>query len=218
MTAVATNPIPDAPCTALLFGGTFDPPHRGHLTLPIEARDEIGADLVVYIPAGRSPHKRSNPIASGAQRVEMLRAGLAHHERTAIATLEVDGEDTADEQHAPSYTVDTLERLHAERPEATLRLLIGADQARSFDRWREPERVAELAPPVVILRPGVESDDLEQLLPNATFVRTRELVDASSTEARRLLHAGVALDHPRFGHLLIDPVLDYIEREGLYRE
>ena len=217
---VATNPIPEGDVRALLYGGSFDPPHRAHLMLPALVRDAIGADLVVYIPAAHSPFKETPPDATDAQRVEMLRAGLLGQRRCAIATLEL-------EREGLSFTVDTLARLRAERPRATLRLLIGADQARSFHEWREAQRIFELAPPVVMLRPG--EGDGEALLRELRehwgddamrawrdgLAPIPEVIDASSTDVRALL--AESPDDPRLDELLKPGVRDVIVRESLYR-
>ncbi|MEM1422530.1 MAG: nicotinate (nicotinamide) nucleotide adenylyltransferase [Planctomycetota bacterium] len=218
-TPTAPNPIPQGPITALLYGGSFDPPHAAHLTLPLRVRDAIGAGLVVYIPAACSPFKEHAPTASNDQRVAMLRAGLAGEDRVAIATLEF-------EREGPSYTVDTLRRLREERPDAALRLLVGADQARSFHKWRDAHTIVQLAPPVVMLRPG-EGDGAELLDELRThwdddatarwsdgLAPIDEVVDASSTGVRTLL--AQHRDSPRLDDLLAPAVRGFIEREGLY--
>jgi nicotinate-nucleotide adenylyltransferase len=139
------------PPTVLLFGGSFDPPHAGHAKLPPLVRDAIGARWVVYIPAARSPHKDDGPAAGEDERLDMLRLALNGTPRCSISTIELDrARDTPGE---PSYTARTVEALHELFDGAVrFRWLIGADQARSFHRWREPERIIDLAEPVVMLR------------------------------------------------------------------
>ena len=141
---------PTAPC--LLFGGTFDPPHGAHIALAAAARDAaLGSDAwLVFVPAGQNPCKPTGPIASDAQRIEMLRLATAELERSAIWTDEV---DRAAIEDGPSYWSLTLDRARIAAPRATdLRFLIGADQAVAFHRWRDPDEIVRVAEPVVLLR------------------------------------------------------------------
>lgn len=223
---IARNPIPQGTPCALIYGGSFDPPHNAHLTLPPLVRDAIGADLVVYIPAGRSPFKSANPIATGEQRIEMLAAGLHNTDRVAIGTVEL-GDDT-DQLAPPSYSVDTLELLHAERAGTQLRLLIGADQARSFHRWHKAERIIEIAPPAVMLRPGEgEAEALIEDLRthwNASMIERWRTwlapidttIDASSTEIRALLASDPM--HPKLETMLHPGVRRVTDAYALYRD
>ena len=219
-------PTPDArDSVVLIFGGTFDPPHRAHLELPIAARDAIGADWLLYVPAGRSPFKKHNPVASDADRVAMLRAGLEGVARVSISTIELESDHSG--ERPPSYTVETLERLRSKAPGSTsFRLLIGADQASGFHRWREPERIIELAEPVVMLRVPHESRDalLESLRahwPDDDVDRWKRrimslpTIDVSATRARELLALG-AFDSDELRGAIPSPVLDYIRKRDLY--
>ena len=224
-------PIPEGARSVLVFGGTFDPPHRAHVTLPLAVRDAIGADWLLYIPAGRSPHKTRNPVASDADRLAMLGAALEGTERVAISTIECAGAEGPDDSEAserpPSYTVDTLERLSGLAGSTRLRLLIGADQAASFHRWREPERIIGLAEPVVMLRPPHEDrgallgalgrhwpkDELDRW---SHRIVEAPVMDVSATRVRSLLGAG-AIDDPEVTGALPPGVLRVIRERALYR-
>lgn len=216
----------DAPADArrvLLFGGAFDPPHRGHIDLPLLARERVGADFLLYIPAAAPPLK-DGPEASGEDRVAMLDAALAGDDRAGVTDLElVRGGD--------SYTLQTLEELRGLLPGAELRLLIGADQARQFHRWREARRVIDLAEPVVMLRPP--HDDraalLEAMAPHWTDEELRAwdrrfldlpTRDIASTDLRRLLRerdeSPSPKDHAALEALLPAPVLEIVRERGLY--
>lgn len=202
-------PAPKSARRVLLFGGTFDPPHRGHIEIPPIVRDEQGFDWLVYIPARRSPHKADQPVASDQQRIEMLCGALRGVEHVGISTIE-----TESDTPGPSFTVDTLRRLREiVGPDVELRLLIGADQAQSFDAWREPDEIKRIAPPIVMRRPGVEP------APGSWWqgsVIEAPLLEISATEIRRLLAA--ADDHdPALDSMLPPAVLEVIRREGLYR-
>lgn len=130
-----------------LFGGTFDPPHIGHLIVAQDALEALRLDRVLFILAGAPPHKLNQVVTPAAVRLEMLEAALGDDQRFAIETLELD-------RTGPSYTVDTAAALLAKYPGADLFLLLGADQFREFDMWREPGRLAELVSLVVLSRDG----------------------------------------------------------------
>lgn len=203
--------------TILLFGGSFDPPHRAHLALPQQAAKAIGADVIAYLPAGRAPHKLDREQTDPQHRLAMLRLALADQPGavpTVVLTDEVDrgpGE--------PSYTVDTLEALSKQTDQgATLRLLIGADQLRIFDSWREPDRVVALAEPVVMVRPPDTATVLLESLPSdqraawaKRLIETDQL-DVSSTDIRQQIAAGESDDGA-----ICDAVADYIQMHGLYQ-
>lgn len=200
----------------LLFGGSFDPPHLGHVRLPRLAGKAIDADVVAYIPAGQPPHKPDREITAGAHRLEMLRLALAGQSGVCILTDELERV----EGDKPTYTVDTLEALRRRLPESVeLRLLIGADMLRMFGSWRCPERIVELAEPVVMLRLPDDRESLLAVLP-AGFDRgtwERRLVelprmDVSSSDIRRRVAEGLPIDG-----LVPAGVAEYIERSGLYR-
>lgn len=219
---VETLPIPADCSTALLYGGAFDPPHRAHLQLPPLARAAIAADLLLYIPAGAPPLK-DGPIAAPADRIAMLSAGLADTSNTAIATLELDRAKA--NPAIPSYTIDTLRHIKSKHPRTTLRLLIGADQARQFHRWKDAREVIILAEPAVMLRPPMEDAAalLTEIAPHWTPAelaqwggRLIELpaIQASSTRVRELLATNPA--SPELETLLTLPVRQYITENKLY--
>lgn len=219
---VGAAPVPAGARRVVVFGGTFDPPHRGHIELPIAARDALGADWLLYVVAGRSPHKKDGPAASAAARIDMLRAALVGRERVSISDWEV--------VHAaagPSYMVETLrglrDRLGAE---VRLRLLIGADQAAVFHRWREPREIMALAEPAVMLRAPF---DTREALARAmaahwsadeTVAWGRRMIDvpmcgAAATDVRGLL-AREGVDNDVVRQLIPGAVLSVIRERGLY--
>jgi nicotinate-nucleotide adenylyltransferase len=130
-----------------LFGGSFDPPHFGHLALAEWARLELALDRVVFIPAGEPPHKRGTERSSIADRVAMTRLAVKDHPAFEVSTLEA-------RRKGPSYTADTVRAFAARWPGARLHFLMGADMFATFDSWREPEVISELAVLVVAIRPG----------------------------------------------------------------
>ncbi len=199
---------------AILFGGSFDPPHVAHVQLPELARQAIGADVVIYVPAAISPLKRDRTLTEPRHRLAMLSLALRDAPHTAIITDEIDRADGE-----PSYTIDTITTLRSRYPQMQLRLLIGADQLAQFDRWRDPQRIVELAEPLVMVRPPATHESVLDLLPagydRATW-RNRlidlPLMDVSATEVRRRLAAGEPVDD-----LIAPAVAQYIDEHGLYR-
>lgn len=224
-TAAADAGLPTGVSSVLVFGGSFDPPTIAHIELPAMARDRAGLDWLLYIPAAESPGKGSRPAAGGDDRVAMLRAALEGRERCSVSAVEL---DRARQQPGPSYTVDTLRQLSQLLGERVrLRLLIGADQAAGFHAWREPHRVIELAEPLVMLRAPAESAEglWARMAPHwsedeAAAWRSRVVelptIDASSTEARRLLRAQ-GPDAPGLARLVPEGALRLIRERGLYR-
>jgi nicotinate-nucleotide adenylyltransferase len=211
--------VPTGARSVLIFGGAFDPPHRAHIALPQMVADRIGADWVLYIPAAAPPLK-DGPVASGEDRIAMLEAALGPEARASVTDLEL-------VRGGQSFTVDTLADLRDRLPRVTLRLLIGADQARQFHKWREAQRVIRLAEPVVMLRPP--HDDratiLAAMAPHWTgeelaawesrFVET-PVMEASSTEVREILREqGVGAE--RLAELITAEVLLHIRKRGLYQ-
>ncbi len=198
----------------LIFGGTFDPPHRAHTRLPPIAAARLRCDRIIYIPAALNPLKDDRPTPA-AHRLEMLRRAIAAVPGAEIDTCELDRE-------GPSYTVDTLEMLR-ERfgPGATLYLLMGSDQALEFTRWHRWRRILELATPAVMVRPPHTGATYRKELaarygPDEarTWLRwTLDLprMDIHATRLREALASGDGVDE------LLDPgVLRYVREHRLY--
>lgn len=181
-----------------VFGGTFDPVHVGHLAIALAALEEVPLDRVLFVLARRSPLKADGPEASEDDRLRMLEAAIADEPRFAISRLELD-------RPGPSYTVDTLESL---RDQGDLFLILGADAADELDKWRDPERVRELATPVVAPRPGWSPPSRA----DRTIALRSPLLDVSSRQLRALARSGRSLRY-----LVPDPVRRHIEARGLYR-
>lgn len=205
----------------LLYGGTFDPPHLAHVELPRRVRDALFGDRgwLVYVPAARNPLKKEGPVASDADRIEMLRLATRGVPRCAVWTDEID------RGAEPSYWVETLARAASVMDDgAPLRFLIGADQALSFDRWRAHETIASLAEPAVVLRePTPTRESFRRALqmggqdPAAWMGRVvvSDMLPAASTDVRALLRH--TSDHPDLDALLDPLVRTFIARVGLYQ-
>ncbi|HET7321709.1 MAG TPA: nicotinate-nucleotide adenylyltransferase, partial [Longimicrobiaceae bacterium] len=156
-----------------LLGGTFDPPHLGHLIAASEACAALDLERIVFIPSAQPPHKRGRVEASAEQRLRMVRAAVADDPRFAVDDLEL-------RRPGASYTVDTLRELKARDPGAELFFLIGADQLRELSTWHQPEEVLRLAHLVGFARSGDEVEPQE----GVEVIHVTRL-DLSSTDLRR---------------------------------
>jgi nicotinate-nucleotide adenylyltransferase len=186
-----------------VLGGTFDPPHVGHLIVASDVCAALGLDRLLLVPAAAPPHKRGRVHASAELRLEMVRAATADDPRFEVDDLEL-------RREGESYSADTLRQLTAREPEAEIFFVIGVDQLREFASWREPEVVTRLATLVVVSRAGDEAaDGGEMAFPVLPLQVTR--IDLSATEVRRRVRDGEPIRY-----LVPDSVREIIEREGLY--
>ncbi|HEY0242999.1 MAG TPA: nicotinate (nicotinamide) nucleotide adenylyltransferase [Gemmatimonadaceae bacterium] len=162
-----------------VLGGSFNPPHVGHLILASDACEALGLDKLLIVPAAANPLKGENAEgASPDDRLRMARESFAGDPRFEVTAMEID-------RGGLSYTVDTLEAVAVEYPGAELVLLVGMDAFRSLDRWKNPERIRELASLAVLAR----GDEASALPPGVQAVTTRR-IDVSSTEIRTRLAEG----------------------------
>jgi nicotinate-nucleotide adenylyltransferase len=131
-----------------LFGGTFDPPHVGHLALAEAARESLRLDRVLFVPAGLPPHKGRARLSDVAHRFAMTRLAVRGNGAFTVSALEA-------RRDGPSFTVDTLRALRKRAPRAHIFLLMGADSLEEFPTWRDPETILAFATLAVACRPGV---------------------------------------------------------------
>lgn len=181
-----------------VLGGSFDPIHHGHLILARAAREELGLDRIVFVPANRSPHKADTKPATPEDRWAMVNLAI-RGERGFEAS------DTELRRPAPSYTVDTLRELGGQYPGDEFTLLIGADNVAGFATWREPEEIRRLARIAVLDRAG-------QTAVRHDWPVVRRVVDISSTDIRARVAEGCSIRY-----LTPDSVCGYIESHRLYR-
>lgn len=197
----------------ILFGGSFDPIHNGHLEVGRVVLEELAADQLVFVPARRSPHKSDAP-ASGHHRLAMIRSAIAGREMFSVSDCELN-------RGEPSYTLDTVHHFRDEfGSDVGLIWLIGADQLADFDKWYKITELLSLCRVSVMHRAGY---------PAPTFARFRglfsdsqiaalerdvvetPLIDINSTEIRRQLTMGRSCCD-----WLPEPVIQYIREHGLY--
>lgn len=185
-----------------VFGGTFDPPHTGHVRMARQARETLGLDRVLFSVAPRPPHKDSRSTSALAHRTEMVRLAIDGVEGLDLTCIE--------EDHDTSFTVDLLRACRA-RTRADLYFILGADSLAELPTWREPGEILGLATLVVFAR-----DDsglrLDVPGPSSVIVFDEPKIDLSSTVVRHRL-----ADGDDAGQALAPRVAAYATRHGLYR-
>ncbi len=194
-----------------VYGGTFDPPHLGHLILAETAADSLQLSRVLFVPAADPPHKTAATIrASAAHRVAMVELAIADNPRFALSRVDVD-------RAGPHYSVDMLRLLRAEYPRAELVFLIGVDSLRDLPTWSRPQELITLARLGVMRRPFVEVDlaALEAQLPGVgariAWIDA-PLIDIAARDLARRVACGYSIRYQ-----VTDNVRAYIARHKLYR-
>ena len=164
-----------------VFGGSFDPPHLGHLLAAVDAYEALSLDRLIFVPVGTQPLKTATPpMASSQDRAEMVRRMVADDPRFEVSEVEID-------RGGLSYMVDTLEGLTAGQTE--LFLILGMDAMATFDRWKSPARIRELATLAVLTRDGGGAEGPFEAGAGMIAIGTRRL-DVSSSEVRERLRQG----------------------------
>jgi nicotinate-nucleotide adenylyltransferase len=194
-----------------ILGGTFNPPHLGHLVCAQEAHSQLGLDRVLFVPARIPPHKPVEHEPGPEHRLEMCRLAVAGDGRFAVSDMEL-------QREGPSFTVDTLKVLSTQAPQDELVLILGGDIAAGLTEWHEPEHVLELAGVAIAERRGTPRDDVDRTLAQLSggdrarfFAMPR--IGISSTMLRRRMSAGEPIRY-----FVPDQVEDYIQRHGLYSQ
>jgi len=192
-----------------ILGGTFNPPHIGHLVMIEEALDQLGLDRVVLMPVARPPHKEASEDPGAHVRLELCRLAAECDERLEVSDLEI-------RRGGASYTVDTLRALHESFPEHPLTFIVGGDMAYSLPSWREPEAILELARLAVAEREEIRrehiAERLEPLHPGDRVVFfDMPRLDLSSSAIRARVAAGRPIRY-----LVPGPVAEAIEARNLY--
>jgi nicotinate-nucleotide adenylyltransferase len=192
-----------------LLGGTFNPPHVGHLVCATQALGQLDLDRVLLVPVHEPPHKGMEIEPGVAHRVELCRRAVEGEERLGVSLADAD-------IPGPSFTVDTLRRLNERSPGDQLTFIVGGDMAHSLPNWREPEAILELAEVAVAEREGIRRNDIIDRLAGLPVDRVRFFdmprLDVSSSLVRRYVAAGRPIRH-----LVPEAVERYIADAGLYR-
>jgi nicotinate-nucleotide adenylyltransferase len=198
-----------------ILGGTFDPIHLGHLAIAEEARETLGLERVLLVPAAHPPHKPGRPITDAGHRLAMAELAVAGNPALAVSPIEI-------ERGGPSFTVDTLAELRAGRDGAApLWFILSTEALAGFMSWRDPDRILELARLAVMPRGEGEGDGVDDAWIAARFPgrvdRVRflagPLLPISGSVVRRRVAAGRSIRY-----LVPDPVARYIADHALYAE
>jgi len=194
-----------------IYGGTFDPPHLGHLILAETAADTLRLDQVLFVPAGTPPHKVAATLRSAAEhRLAMVRLAIEGNPRFALSRVDLD-------RPGPHYSVDMLHLLRDEHPGAALFFLIGADSLADLPTWSRPRELIGLACLGVMRRPGAapDLDALEREIPGLhrrMMWLDAPTIDIAASDLARRIAAGRSVRYQ-----IPDDVCLYIEEHGLYR-
>jgi nicotinate-nucleotide adenylyltransferase len=186
-----------------LYGGTFDPPHIGHLIVAQDVLAGLGLDRVIFIPAGTPPHKRDRRITPAPVRLRLLHAAIQDDARFEVDAVEIN-------RSGPSWTVETLETLRERHAGDELFLLMGTDQFAEFSTWRDPSRIAALAHITIMQRDGTTVRDADLAAFGARLV-TVTRIDISSTDIRRRVAGGESIRY-----LVPRAVEDMLEQDPIY--
>jgi len=193
-----------------ILGGTFNPPHIGHLVCAQEARSQLRLDRVVLMPVHTPPHKAALDDPGPEARLALCQAAIAGDDELEISALEI-------ERGGSSYTVDTLRALHGSREGDDLTFIVGGDMASSLPSWREPEALLELARVAVAEREEHRRQEIAERLgalrgaDERIVFFTMPRLDISSSDIRRRIAEGRPIRW-----LVPAEVCDEIERRGLY--
>jgi nicotinate-nucleotide adenylyltransferase len=217
--AIASPPAiaPPAPVVAGslgLLGGTFDPIHHGHLAIAEEAREALGLERVLLVPAATPPHKPGRPVTPAEDRLAMLELAIAGNPAFAVSRVELD-------RGGRSYTADTLEALRAQRGTGAAEpwFILSAEALAEFPTWRRPDRILELCRLAVVPRAGHERLDVAWVTANLPGRESRvrflpgPLLPISGSVVRRRAAAGRSVRY-----LVPDAVARYIAEHRLYTE
>ncbi len=194
-----------------MYGGTFDPPHYGHVVAAAEAARKLEFDKLYVVPAFIPPHKRDERCSPASDRLEMAELAFRKIPGVVVSDIEI-------KREGMSYTADTLEELGETHPDAKLYLLLGADKFLTVQNWVRSEEIFAACTPVAFARDEGQTAELQR---HAGFLMERysahcevletHILPASSSEIREKLAAGEECE------LIQDEVREYIERRRLYR-
>jgi nicotinate-nucleotide adenylyltransferase len=195
-----------------VLGGTFDPVHLGHIRMAEEARDALGLEQVILVPAGQPMSKPNRPITPAEHRIEMLRLAVKDKPHLSVSTIET-------ERPGPSFTIDTITGLQRKYGAgAVICFILGWDSLEQVPEWHEPARLVKMCYLVSIPRPGCKPPDLDALekkipgISQKVICLNKPCMDVSATLIREKVALGESIDK-----LVPKAVAAYINKNNLYR-
>lgn len=187
-----------------VYGGTFSPPHVGHLIVATAVREQLGLERVLFVPGAVPPHKTGQEILDGSHRLAMLRLAVEGDEGLGVSDIEL-------RRGGVSYTVETLEELARRHAGAELHLLIGMDNYTEFDTWREPGEILRLARLVVMTRPGYTKRGAPELPAERVIFCDVPEIEIASRQIRKRVREGKPIRY------LVPPAVErYVLEHRLY--
>lgn len=189
-----------------IFGGTFDPIHYGHLIAAQNALETLGLDRLIFVPAGKPPHKCSWKVSPPAIRYKMVKLGILGNKYFAASDIELSSD-------CASYTVESLKKIKKLFPGSELYLLIGLDQALALSTWREPGEILKICQVMVMTRPGYKAAEVESKWRKKTASLPVPLIEISASDIRGRIFRGASIEY-----LVPARVREYIQKQGLYKD
>jgi nicotinate-nucleotide adenylyltransferase len=188
-----------------VYGGTFNPPHYGHLIVAESVRETLRLGRVIFIPTSTPPHKGIQSLAPAADRLAMTKIAIEGNDMFEASDIEVS-------RGGLSYTIDTLRAVASRHPGTRLKLLIGADNVFDFEGWKSPSDILDIADLVVMTRPGYEVRKSRPAFPPHASLVTVPGIGISGTDIRRRVKFQQSIRY------LVPPAVEeYIRRHRLYR-
>jgi len=187
-----------------ILGGTFDPPHLGHLIVAQEVQDKLKLDRIFFVPACLPPHKKKVRISAAFHRLRMVQLAIQDNPNFEVLDLEL-------KRKGPSYTVDTLRVLKDAYTQTQFHLILGIENLKHIHTWRNPEGIFKLSKVVFISRPGATLNKTHKWLNYSRLLAVKE-IDISSTDIRERLRKGKSIRY-----MVPEKVLQYIQRHNLYK-
>ncbi|WP_216828994.1 nicotinate-nucleotide adenylyltransferase [Alkalihalobacterium elongatum] len=184
-----------------ILGGTFDPPHIGHLLIAQEVLEQCKLDEIWFMPANIPPHKKTNDVSSINDRIEMVTKAIEGKEQFILSTVEL-------ERNGPSYTVDTLKELKTKLPDVEFYFIIGGDMIEQLHTWERIDELFEYVTFVGLQRPGYSQPTMYE---DKMKLLTIPQVDISSTDIRERLKKGRSIRY-----FVPEQVRHFIEERELY--
>lgn len=187
-----------------ILGGTFNPPHIGHLIVAESVRDQLKLDKVLFVPSYIPPHKLFSQVALPKQRLEMVELAIEKNRNFSASDIEIARE-------GKSFTIDTINSLTNLHPASQLYLVIGMDNLMDFSDWKSPNEIVSKVELIVMNRPGYDSDIKNEFKRFATFIKVPN-IDISSSDIRRRIKLGRSIRY-----LVTYEVEQYILKKALYK-
>lgn len=188
-----------------ILGGTFDPPHIGHVIVAEHVRTSLQLDTIIFVPAHTPPHKQGRAISSPDHRLAMVNLAVRENRSFAVSDMEI-------VRGGISYSVDTLKEMTQRFPGDEFYLLIGADNVAEFSTWKSPDAITRLSTVVVMTRPGFDAESARVILHDRFILCQVPEIDVTSSQIRERVLSGMSIQD-----LVPGAVEEYILREHLYR-